>query len=205
LPENHDRFPVRAEKIRLAFITEYINADGTLKIKETETAFAIAPVFGLLPDGLAPKLLQALMSRIEANENHLDPGFVGTYQLPLALSKCSANDTAYSLLLQDTYPSWLYEVNMGATTIWERWNGVLPNRQLNPTEMNSLNHCAYGSIANWMYRYMCGLNPIEETPGYRRGLIAPKPDPRITKVTMIRQTAAGRYEIELGKREERQL
>jgi alpha-L-rhamnosidase len=126
----------------------------------------------------------------------LDTGFVGTFLLMVTLSKFGADETAYSLLLQDTYPSWLYEVAMGATTIWERWNGVLEDGTPNPNSMNNLNHYAYGSIANWMYRYMCGLNPVEEAVGYRKAVIAPKPDPRVAKVSMVRETAAGRYEIE---------
>jgi alpha-L-rhamnosidase len=83
---------------------------------------------------------------------------------------------------------------MGATTVWERWNSVLPDGKISGTSMNSLNHYAYGSIGNWLYRYMCGLNPMEEAPGFRRALFAPQPDPRIGSVRMIRDTPAGRYE-----------
>jgi alpha-L-rhamnosidase len=127
---------------------------------------------------------------------HLDTGFAGTPLLCLALSQYGANETAYSLLLQDTYPSWLYEVGMGATTIWERWNSLLPDGKISGTGMNSLNHYAYGSVVNWIYRYMCGLNPVEEQPGYKKARIAPMPDPRVKQVRMIRDTPAGRYEIQ---------
>jgi alpha-L-rhamnosidase len=143
-----EQFRLRTEKIRNAFITTYFKEDGSLAIQETQTALVIALAFELFPDGLAQKLLQNLVNRIKSKQNHLDTGFVGTYLLPLVLSRYGADETAYSLLLQDTYPSWLYEVRMGATTIWERWNAILPTGQLNSLDMNSLDHSAYGSIAN---------------------------------------------------------
>jgi alpha-L-rhamnosidase len=189
-------FRIRAERIRQSFITAYFNQDGSLKIKETQTALVLALAFELHPDGLTEKLLQSLVNRIQGKDNHLDTGFVGTYLLAITLSKYSADETVYSLLLQETCPSWLYPVSMGATTIWERWNGVLPDGTLFQDDMNSLNHYAYGSIANWMYRCMGGLNPIEEFPGYKKARIVPKIDPRVNKVMVIRDTAAGRYVIE---------
>ena len=95
-----------------------------------------------------------------------------------ALSKCGDSETAYTLLLQEDLPSWLYEVNMGATTIWERWNAVLPDGVISGIGMNSMNHYAYGSIVEWMYRNMCGINPTEEAPGFKRVRLAPEPDSR---------------------------
>jgi alpha-L-rhamnosidase len=166
-----------------------------LTIEKTQTALVVARYFGLFPENAAPDLVKALVKRIEARQTHLDTGFVGTPLLCPVLSQYGANETAYSLLLQNTYPSWLYEVGMGATTIWERWNSVLSDGKISGTGMNSLNHYAYGSVVNWMYRYMCGLNPVEEQPGYKKALIAPMPDPRMKQVMMIRDTAAGCYEI----------
>jgi alpha-L-rhamnosidase len=194
------RYRARAEKIRAAFLKTYFKTDaepsgGLLAIPETQTALVVALYFELFPQGSAQTLADALVKRIEARGTHLDTGFTGTPLLCLVLSKYGANETAYSLLLQDTYPSWLYEVNMGATTVWERWNSVLPDGRISGTEMNSLNHYAYGSVANWMYRYMCGINPVEEAPGYKSARIAPMPDRRLEKIRMIRDTAAGRYEI----------
>ena len=119
---------------------------------------------------------------------------MGTPYICPVLSEYGAGNTAYSLLLQDTYQSWLYEVSMGATTVWERWNSVLPNGKISGTNMNSLNHYAYGSIGNWLYRYVCGLNPVEEAPGFKAALFAPQPDPRLQSVRLIRDTPAGRYE-----------
>jgi alpha-L-rhamnosidase len=194
LMDDQKYYHARAEKVRKAFIAAYFNADGTLAIGETQTALVVALYFGLFPPGAAVKLLDALVARIRAKGNHLDTGFVGTPYLCPVLSKYGAGNTAYSLLLQNTCPSWLYEVGMGATTIWERWNSVLPDGKISGTRMNSLNHYAYGSIGNWLYRYVCGLNPVEESPGFKQALFAPQPDPRLKSVRLIRDTPAGRYE-----------
>jgi alpha-L-rhamnosidase len=194
LAEDEARWLARAEKVKQAFLGAYFNADGTLTIPETQTALVVVLYFELFPAGAAAKLLAALESRIAAKGFHLDTGFVGTPYLCPVLSKYGAGDTAYSLLLQNTYPGWLYEVGMGATTIWERWNSVLPDGKISGTDMNSLNHYAYGSIGNWLYRYVCGLNPVEEAPGFKQALFAPQSDPRLTSVRMIRDTPAGRYE-----------
>jgi alpha-L-rhamnosidase len=194
LAEDQERYRAQAEKVKRAFIGAYFNADGTLVIRKTQTALVVALYFELFPPGSAEKLLAALVRRIEARGFHLDTGFVGTPYLCPVLSKYGAGETAYSLLLQNTYPSWLYEVGMGATTIWERWDSVLPNGKISGTGMNSLNHYAYGSIGNWLYRYVCGLNPVEETPGFKEVRFAPQPDPRLKSARMIRDTPAGRYE-----------
>jgi alpha-L-rhamnosidase len=195
LEEDHEKYHTKAEKIKAAFIAAYYQADGKLAITETQTALAVALYFKLYPEGAAQTLLSALVSRLKANGFHLDTGFVGTPLLCLVLSEYGAGDAAYSLFLQKTYPSWLYEVGMGATTIWERWNSVLPDGKISGTNMNSLNHYAYGSIGNWLYRHVGGLNPIEECPGYKKVIIAPQPDRRLGYVHMIRDTAAGRYEV----------
>jgi alpha-L-rhamnosidase len=195
LADDQRRFEDQAMKARSAFVATFFK-DGELVVTETQTALVVALSFGLFPCGRGPSLIAALVKRIEDKGNHLDSGFVGTFLMPPVLSDFGANATAYTLLLQDTFPSWLYEVKMGATTIWERWNGVLPSGVVNPAGMNSLNHYAYGSIAGWMYRVMCGLNPIEDAVGYKKALVRPMPDPRVNSVHMVRDTAAGRYEIE---------
>jgi alpha-L-rhamnosidase len=111
---------------------------------------------------------------------HLTTGFVGTPYFCNVLSENGANDFAYSLLLNEDYPSWLYAVKLGATTIWERWNSVLSNGSISDTGMNSLNHYAYGSIAQWMYQQMCGINPVDEAPGFRKIKFSPKPYGKLT-------------------------
>jgi alpha-L-rhamnosidase len=124
---------------------------------------------------------------------HLTTGFIGTPWLCTVLSQYGYSREAWTLLLNDDYPSWLYEVKMGATTIWERWNSVLPDGRISDTGMNSLNHYAYGSIVEWMYRSMCGINPVEDAPGYKKILFRPEPDRRLEWAECELNTASGRY------------
>ena len=185
-----------ARKIKGAIREEYFREDGTFKIPVTQTACVLALHFELYPQGTRDVVLQALRERIAARGNHLDTGFCGTPFLCRALSDNGANDLAYTLFLNDDYPSWLYEVSMGATTVWERWNSILPDGSISGTGMNSLNHYAYGSIVDWMYRNLCGLNPVEEAPGYKKALIRPMPDRRIPWAKLRLDTAAGEYRVE---------
>ncbi|HLG38397.1 MAG TPA: alpha-L-rhamnosidase C-terminal domain-containing protein, partial [Chitinophagaceae bacterium] len=104
---------------------------------------------------------------------HLTTGFLGTPYLCHVLTRFGHTDLAYSLLLQETYPSWLYPVKMGATTIWERWNGIRPDSTFEPASMNSFNHYAYGAIGDWMYRVMTGIDTYEDGPGYKHIKIQP--------------------------------
>ena len=110
--------------------------------------------------------MDALEKNIGAHKTHLLTGFIGTPFACLTLSENGRHDLAGRLLLQEDDPSWLYEVKMGATTIWERWNSIRPDGSFNPANMNSLNHYAYGSIGNWLYTKLCGLEILE--PGYKK-------------------------------------
>ncbi len=184
-----------SKKIRGAIVKEYFNPDGSFKIEGTQTACVLSLFFGIYPEGKKDAVLRQLMARLEAKNWHLDTGFCGTPFLCRALSDNGTNATAYTLFLNDDYPSWLNEVKLGATTVWERWNSLLPDGSISGTGMNSLNHYAYGSIVDWMYRNMAGLNPSEEAPGYKRATICPMPDPRIRSVEMEMDTAAGLYEV----------
>ena len=117
------------------------------------------------------KILDTLLTNIGNHKNHLTTGFVGTPYLCHALSENGAHETAALLFMREDYPSWLYAVNRGATTIWERWDSIMPDGSFETSGMNSLNHYAYGSIGDWMYRKVAGINQIE--PGYRRFLVRP--------------------------------
>ena len=125
---------------------------------------------------------------MKKNDNHLTTGFLGTPYLTWALSENGQLETAYELLLQETCPSWLYPVLRGATTIWERWDGIFPNGAINrggindPTDMCSFNHYAYGAIGDWMYKVIAGINYIEDKPGYKSILIKPQPGGGLTHV-----------------------
>ena len=194
--EDQQEYQGLCETIKAAFLEEYFQADGTLKIPVTQTACVLSLFFGLYPDGKRDVVLAALKERIRARGNHLDTGFCGTPFLCRALSDNGANAVAYTLFFNEDFPSWLYEVNMGATTVWERWNSILPDGSISGTGMNSLNHYAYGSIVDWMYRYLCGLNPVEEAPGFKKAVIRPMPDARLSWAKMKLDSAAGTYRIE---------
>lgn len=190
--EAADYFSLAAQ-VKDAFQKEYFTLEGDLKI-QTQTAHAVALYMRLVPCGKEERILCRLRQMLDQKGGHLDTGFVGTPYLCPSLSDHGANDYAYTLLLNEDYPSWLYEVNMGATTIWERWNSVLPNGLVSDTGMNSLNHYAYGSIVEWMYCYMCGINPVEEAPGFAKIRFAPKPDPRVNQAKATLESPKGHVE-----------
>ena len=194
--EDQREYEGLCDKIKATFLEEYFTPDGSLKIPVTQTACVLSLFFGLYPEGKRDAVLSQLKERIEARNMHLDTGFCGTPFLCRALSDNGANDLAYTLFLNDDLPSWLYEVKMGATTVWERWNSILPDGSISGTGMNSLNHYAYGSIVDWMYRNLCGLNPVEEAPGYKKAIIRPMPDQRIPWAKLRLDTASGEYRVE---------
>lgn len=135
---------------------------------------------------------EGLMNRLRKKFFHLETGFTGTPWLCQVLSENGMHELACHLLLEKGYPGWLYEVLMGATTIWERWNSVLPDGKISGTEMNSLNHYAYGSIVEWMYRELVGFCPSMETAGFKTAVLAPKPTWQIPWVRGTVNTAAGK-------------
>ena len=180
-----------AEHVKKAIQEEYFTATGRIAVN-TQTAMALALQFDLVPEQFRERLVQDLYAKLKADHFHLTTGFVGTQFLCPVLAENGLAKVAYTLLLNEDYPSWLYEVNMGATTVWERWNSVLPDGSISDTGMNSLNHYAYGSIVEWMYRYMCGLNACEDQAGFRRFLVKPYVDERFDKVSMEYDSAKGR-------------
>ncbi|BBF43849.1 alfa-L-rhamnosidase [Lachnospiraceae bacterium KM106-2] len=178
--------------IRKAFLSYYFDEEGNYKGELTQTACALLLTFQLYPKDTKEKLVTSLRNLMELNDNKLNTGFVGTPLLPIALSENGMNHMAYELLLNEQYPGWLFEVNLGATTIWERWNSLLEDGTISGTEMNSLNHYAYGSIANWMYRYLCGFHPSMGEPV--KMTIRPKPDPLIPTVSGSWDSPYGVYQ-----------
>jgi alpha-L-rhamnosidase len=160
----------------------------------TQTGLALSLYMDLMPEGYRKRTADDLLTRMKKDGNRLKTGFVGTPLLCNVLSENGGNDTAYTLLLNKDYPSWLYAVEMGATTMWERWNSILPDGTINPEDMNSLNHYAYGSIVEWMYQSMAGINPVEEKPGFKQAKLSPRPDYRLKFVKASLNSAAGLYE-----------
>ncbi len=158
--------------IKDAFLREYVTRSGRL-VSGTQTAYVLALQFDMLPESLRKQAAERLVDNIRRYHTHLTTGFLGTPYLCHVLTRFGHDDVAYELLLQKTYPSWLYPVTMGATTIWERWDGIRPDSTFQTPSMNSFNHYAYGAIGDWMYRTITGLDTYEDYPGYKKIRIKP--------------------------------
>lgn len=170
------------QRIKAAFVKEYVTPSGRL-VSGSQTAYVLALNFDMLPENLRAQAALRLVNNIKSYNNHLTTGFLGTPYLCHVLSRFGYLDIAYTLLLQDTYPSWLYPVKMGATTIWERWDGIKPDHSFETPGMNSFNHYAYGAIGDWMYRVIAGIDTKEDAPGYREIIIHPHPGGKLTEAT----------------------
>ena len=134
-------------------------------------------------------------------DGHLTTGFVGTPYLLHALGNYGHADLAYSLLLSTDYPSWLYPVTKGATTIWEHWDSIMPDGSFWDKKMNSFNHYAYGSVMDWVYCFAAGINPTEEYEGYAHATITPHPDARLDFLSCTYETRNGKIEVKWEKDE----
>ncbi len=188
--EDEKYYTELASNIKKAFIAEYFTQTGRLAA-DTQTALCLVLWLDLIPEGARKRQIDTLSAKLADEKDHLTTGFVGTPILCPVLTENGLKDKAYTLLFNEDYPSWLYEVNMGATTVWERWNSVLPNGMISDTGMNSLNHYAYGAIVEWIYRYVCGLNACEDRPGFERFIIKPYTDERFKRVSMTYDSAKG--------------
>ena len=162
-----------SEQVKQAMFDEFFSKNGRIAIK-TQTAHVVALHFDLVPKNLRDRVFNDMLTLLKKDNMHLKTGFVGTPYLCRVLSDNGASEAAYEIFFQEDYPSWLYAVKMGATTIWERWNSILPDGKISDTGMNSLNHYSYGSIAEWMYRHVCGLQPLEHAPGFKEFVVKPE-------------------------------
>ncbi|WP_029150401.1 alpha-L-rhamnosidase [Microbacterium indicum] len=165
------RYAALAEKATAAFRREYVRADGRMS-SDAQTAYALAIVFELLPDALIQPAGDRLAEIVAERGHRIGTGFAGTPIVSDALTRTGHRLTAQRMLQTDELPSWLYPVSQGATTIWERWDSMLPDGSINPGEMTSFNHYALGAVADWMHRDVGGIAPLE--PGYRRVLVRPR-------------------------------
>ena len=156
-------------------ITEAIKK--TFKEYKTQTECVLALHFGVAENREA--VAKQLNDMIKENGTRLKTGFVGTPYLLHALARNGYDDTAYGLLLQDKFPSWLYSVKQGATTIWEHWDGKNEKGEFWSKDMNSFNHYAYGSVADWVYEYALGIKPSAEKPGFEKIVVEPHPSDRL--------------------------
>jgi alpha-L-rhamnosidase len=157
----------------------------------TQTAYVLALHFDLLPEELRPLAAAELVADIERRDMHLSTGFVGAPYLPHVLSNNGKLDTAYALLAQTSWPSWLYSVTQGATTVWERWDGWTEENGFQDPVMNSFNHYAYGSIGAWLYGVVAGIELDPARPGYKHIILRPRPGGGLTQATGKLETLYG--------------
>jgi alpha-L-rhamnosidase len=177
--------------IKKAFNSEYVTPNGRM-ISGTQTSYVLALNFDMLPENLRASAAKRLVSNIEDYDEHITTGFLGTPYICHVLSRFGRTDIAYDLLMKESYPSWLYPVKNGATTIWERWDGIKPDGSFEDPEMNSFNHYAYGAIGDWMYRVVAGINTDEDDPGFHKIIIAPHPGGKLTMAQAELETLYGK-------------
>jgi len=187
-------------KIKSAYAQEFITPNGRLS-SNTQTAYVVALSFGLIPESLEA----SAASRLAADVNsfgHLTTGFLGTPDLCHILTKYGYLDESYMLLFRKDYPSWLYPVTQGATTIWERWDGQKPDGSFQDVGMNSFNHYAYGAIGDWLYSKVAGIDLDPEVPGYKSMVIKPHPGGEMNDVKASHQTPYGKVSSQWNRNED---
>ena len=190
LGKEHDasKYDQLYEKIVEELHNEYVTKNGRL-VTETQTACVLLLHFNLIKEEYRARVVKTLEENLMLHKNHLTTGFVGTAYLCHALTENGKHNLAEEVFLQEDFPSWFYAIKMGATTIWERWNSILPNGDFDESGMNSLNHYTYGSIGDWMYKKIAGINPLE--PGYKKILLKPVLTHSITKLKASLETIYG--------------
>jgi len=181
-------------RIGKTFEEHYFMSDGTL-ISQTQTAQILSLAFGLVPEKYRTDIVNTLLALIQENGGHLTTGFLGTPFLCHVLADNGELDTAYGLLLQKDYPSWLYQVLKGATTIWEHWDGIKPDGSMWSADMNSFNHYAFGAIGDFLYRIVAGIDVDECQPGYKHILFHPCPGGGLHSVSASLETPYGKAAI----------
>ncbi len=169
--EDAKKYSQLSENIKKAFNKEFVTPAGRL-VSHTQTAYSLALSFNMLPADLIPKAASYLAADVK-KMGHLTSGFVGTPLLCKSLSSQGYDDLVFMLMNRKQYPSWLYPITQGATTIWERWDGQKPDGTFQDVGMNSFNHYAYGAIGEWMYQYVAGINIDPSAPGYKHILLSP--------------------------------
>jgi len=178
-------------EIRDAFGRAYVKPDGRVE-GDTQTVYLLALAFDLLPDAVRPLAANRLVADIEKRDVHLSTGFLGVSLLNPVLTGIGRTDLAYRLLLNETFPSWGYSIRQGATTIWERWDGWTEEKGFQDPSMNSFNHYSLGSVGEWMYAVVAGIELDPEVPGYKRSVLWPRPGGGLTRAEGALRTQYGR-------------
>ena len=173
---------------------QFLNADGTFKLNvlnamQTPALFALKN--GLVEGKAKENMLARLRKNFEEHDNCLQTGFLGTSILMSTLTENGMADLAYELLFQRKNPSWLYSIDNGATTIWERWNSYMVDEGMGPRGMNSFNHYAYGCVCEWIWETAAGIAADPTHPGFKNIIMKPIPDKRLGYIKAEYQSAAG--------------
>jgi alpha-L-rhamnosidase len=186
------KFSEESTSVNEAFTNHYFDANGKLQnAPETQTAYILALEFEIVPTELRSKLEANLLRLIEEADGHLRTGFLGTPYIAKVLDRAGHADVAYSLLFKETYPSWFFSINQGATTMWERWDSFTHEKGFHPQKMNSFNHYAYGAIGEWMYERVAGLAIDPANPGYKHFFVRPMVGGPLTSARAELETAYG--------------
>ena len=172
----------------------FFDEKGNLKA-QTQTAHIVSLYFGLTPKACLKQTVEGLKRLLKKENGHLVTGFVGTPYFCHALSQNGCVKEAYDLLLKEDFPSWLYQVKMGATTIWEHWDGLKPDGSMWSPGMNSFNHYAYGAIGEWMYRVMAGLEADETAAGFRHAVLFPRIGGNLSWVDAFHRSVYGKFRV----------
>jgi len=182
-------------KIKAAFDRAYVSSDGRIE-GDTQAGYALALDFDLLPDDLRGEAVDHLLEGLAHYHGHVSTGFHATRSLMSQLTAGGHNDEAYRLLNLHSFPSWGYMMDMGATTVWERWDGYVADRGFqNHTAMNSLNHVAFGSVGEWIWSNVVGLAPDQSHPGYQHFIVHPRPGGNLTWARGVYQSVRGQIAI----------
>jgi alpha-L-rhamnosidase len=183
------RYAQQREQVKAAFQRDYLLADGGIR-DSSQTGYALAFSMDLVPDEARPRVAAKFVEELRQRDWHLATGFIGTPRLLPALHLAGRDDVAYRVLLQETYPSWLFPVKNGATTVWERWDGWTPDRGFQTISMNSFNHYSFGAVAEYLYRYVAGIDT--DAPGFRSIVIRPSVAAGLTWARAAYDSISGR-------------
>ncbi|MEX0332009.1 MAG: family 78 glycoside hydrolase catalytic domain [Puniceicoccaceae bacterium] len=189
--EEAERLKKLAEEVRQVFVETFWLPEGKLS-SDTQTAYLLALAFDLLDEEAEVQALDNLIRLIEEADNHLGTGFVGTPLLAPTLTRYGKTKLAYEIVLKETYPSWIFSIHQGATTMWERWNSYSHAEGFGNVAMNSFNHYAYGAIGQWMYETIAGLAPDPDNPGYKHFFVRPQPGGNLTWARATLRTPQGK-------------
>ena len=192
--QDEEAYGTLYRELRDSFIDHFYDEDGQLTV-QTQTAQILALEFDLVPESSRQIVVENLKELLADEDGHLVTGFLGTPYFTHALSENGALDEAYELLLKEDFPSWLYQVKMGATTVWEHWDGLKPDGTMWSPDMNSFNHYAYGSVGEWLYRTVGGLEIDEQQPGYRHFYVQPLLGGGLRWADLAYESVCGRIEI----------